>query len=145
MSSQNRHNDNRQAKLITSSTHKNKHTMSPFSSFSDMATRSTIYKRHENRSNAHSGSQAGRPLHPPHQPIDHSVGETLANLTRRSTIFHTHDVHHAEMKHNQHAGERFMIPSMANHHDGVIDAIVHMPSESSIYDRNSRRNQFLHA
>jgi hypothetical protein len=118
-------------------------TMNPFSALADMANRSSIYKRHEARDSSHNGSAAGQPVHAPHQPVDHSIGETLSNLARRSTIHKTHEVHHQEMKHDPHAGERHMSANAVHHHKGLRETFVSMSSESSIYDRNSRRNEHL--
>merc|ERR1712187_83756 len=121
-------------------------TMSALSSLSEMVFSSTIYKRHEIRNNSHQTNAPGvnQPLHPPHQPIDGSVTETLMQLPGRNTIYHTHNVHHQEMKHDPHAGEQHMVPSMVHHHNGLFETFAHMSNESSIYDRNFRRSQYLH-
>lgn len=119
-------------------------TKKMFSTLSDLANRSSIYKRHEARNNSHNGNDAGQPVHPPHVPVDSSIGETLSNMTRRSTIHKTHAIHHQEMHHDSHAGEKHMSPSTAHHHDSVVETLTQMGGESSIYDRNSRRNTFLH-
>mmetsp|Transcript_11645 Transcript_11645/g.31899 ORF Transcript_11645/g.31899 Transcript_11645/m.31899 type:complete len:122 (+) Transcript_11645:192-557(+) len=119
--------------------------MNFFSALAETANRSSIYKRHEARNNSHKGSAAGPPVHATHQPVDHSIMETLGQLARRSTIHKTHELHHQEMHHDPHAGERHMSNNSAHHHEGLRETFVSMNSESSIYDRNSRRNEFLHA
>eukprot|EP00934_Nitzschia_sp_Nitz4_P008248 Nitzschia sp. Nitz4//scaffold46_size129759//26221//26577//NITZ4_003487-RA/size129759-processed-gene-0.131-mRNA-1//1//CDS//3329552553//8238//frame0 len=115
------------------------------SNLSDMANRSTVYKRHEVRSDSHNGSEAGAPAHPPHQATSHSVGETLSNLTKSSTIFGAHHTHHNEMHHDPHAGERHMTADVVHHQDKVSETLSHLNQDSSIYDRNARRNEFLHS
>ena len=117
--------------------------MNPFATLSEMANRSTIYKRHEARNSLHAENSSGQPAHAPHVPIDNSIGETLSNLTRRSTIYKNRDVHHTEMHHDNNAEQRHMEASMAHHHDGIFETLNSMVGESSIFDRNLRRNTFL--
>lgn len=117
--------------------------MNTFATLSEMANRSTIYKRHETRNSLHTDNGAGQPAHAPHVPVDNSIGETLSNLTRRSTIHKHRELHHHEMHHDNNAGQRHMEAPMAHHHDGIFETLNSMVGESSIFDRNLRRNEFL--
>lgn len=111
-------------------------------SLSEMVNKSTIYKRHEARNSTHSNGGAHQ-THQTHVPIDTSIGETVSKLTRRSTIYKSRDIHHQEMHHDSHAGQRHMQPSMSHHHDSLVETLSHLADESSIFDRNLRRKSFL--
>lgn len=112
---------------------------------SDLINRSTIFKRHEVRCESHNGAQASSPTHLPHQATSHSIGETLTNLNKTSTIYGFHDTHHQEMHHDQHAGEKHMAANATHRDDKLVETLSHLKDESSIYDRNVRRNDFLHS
>eukprot|EP00568_Trieres_chinensis_P000409 CAMPEP_0183311018 /NCGR_PEP_ID=MMETSP0160_2-20130417/34727_1 /TAXON_ID=2839 ORGANISM="Odontella Sinensis, Strain Grunow 1884" /NCGR_SAMPLE_ID=MMETSP0160_2 /ASSEMBLY_ACC=CAM_ASM_000250 /LENGTH=125 /DNA_ID=CAMNT_0025475471 /DNA_START=94 /DNA_END=471 /DNA_ORIENTATION=+ len=117
----------------------------PLEAATEIATRSTIFKRHETRKNKHRGDEAGKPIHPPHEPQDKSLAETVAKLNTRSTIYKTHKFHHDEMHHEADREVKHMQLDGATHHDGLIETLTHMPTESTIHRRNTRRNEFLHA
>ena len=123
--------------------------MSFFDSFSKFANQSTIYKRHEARNKSHQVSSSldatMAPNHPSHQPtVDSSLGVTIRKFGSRSTIYNTHELHHVGLKHNVSESGPHMNPNMNHHHDSLLDTVTSMPMESSIYERNCMRNQFLH-
>ena len=121
--------------------------MSFFDSLSKFANQSTIYKRHEARNIGHQPVDIATVSHPSHQPqVDANLGVTIRKFGSRSTIYNNHQLHHHGLKHNV-GGEqqRHMNPNMAHHHDSLVDTVTSMPVESSIYERNSMRNQFLHS
>jgi len=109
--------------------------------FTDMATQSTIFKRHEIRNRQHHSEEADKAIHPPHAPTDHSLGETFSKMNTRSTIYQHHDEHHHEM-HMSIQPEEHMKPVATykdHNHEGIGETISHMAAESTIYRRNTRR------
>jgi hypothetical protein len=122
-----------------------------FQTISGMVDHSSIATRNEIRNEKHNpNGVAGIPIHPPHPATGLSVSQTLNHLSDQSTIYRQHDQHHREMQHNHHnaaAGngdKPHMTADMTHHHDTVAETLAHMSKDSSIFDRNVRRDDFLH-
>eukprot|EP00540_Astrosyne_radiata_P022422 CAMPEP_0116848790 /NCGR_PEP_ID=MMETSP0418-20121206/15206_1 /TAXON_ID=1158023 /ORGANISM="Astrosyne radiata, Strain 13vi08-1A" /LENGTH=123 /DNA_ID=CAMNT_0004480427 /DNA_START=11 /DNA_END=382 /DNA_ORIENTATION=- len=94
---------------------------------------STIFKRHETRNNRHP-SQRARTASMTINAIDGTIGQTLARMNTRSTIFQLHSKRHEVLSQG-----RRVLPKMAPGDQYRSFSLADMTKTSSIYQRHARR------